>query len=96
MNILSCLLPVGMGEEQVGENGIHDANMRENGVVNGGNSTPNVPGDVRGQGSGRSGSDVVKGGQGLGDSFWIFGGKVECGGECCVEDGEKLGRKLPR
>lgn len=80
----------------MGENGIHDANMRENGVVNGGNSTPNVPGDVRGRGSGRSGSDVVKGGQGLGDSFWIFGGKVECGGECCVEDGEKLGRKLPR
>lgn len=74
VNILSCLLPVGMGEERVDENGIHDVNMRENGVVNGGNSTPNVPDDVRGRGSEKSGSGVVKGGQGLGDSFWIIGG----------------------
>lgn len=72
VNILSCLLPVGMGEEQVGENGIHDVSMRENGVVNGGSSTPNVPADVRGQESERSDSGVVKGGQGLGDSFFFF------------------------
>lgn len=77
VNILSCLLPVGMGEEQVGENGIHDVSMRENGAVNGGSSTPNVPADVRGQESGRSDSGVAKGGQGLGDSFFFFFGNGE-------------------
>lgn len=77
VNILSCLLPVGMGEEQVGENGIHDVSMRENGAVNGGSSTPNVPADVRGQESERSDSGVAKGGQGLGDSFFFFFGNGE-------------------
>lgn len=73
-----------MGEEQVGENGIHDVSMKENGAVNGGSSTPNVPADVRGQESERSDSGVAKGGQGLGDSFFFFfleTEKVVCGRE---------------
>lgn len=36
----------------MGDNGIHDVNMREHGGVNGGNSTLNVLGGVRGWGSG--------------------------------------------
>lgn len=96
VNILSCLLPVGTGEEQVGENGIHDVNMRGSGVVSGDSSTPNVPDDAHGRESERSGSD----GQGLGDSYWIWG-KVEYGGECCVEECRRRevgtkDRKLPR
>lgn len=97
VNILSCLLPVGMGEEQVGENGIHDVSMRENGAVNGGSSTPNVPADVRGQESGRSDSGVAKGGQGLGDSFFFFleTEKVVCGRELwlCGRMSREVGTK---
>lgn len=53
----------------MGENGIHDANTKENDGANGGSSTSNALGDVRGRESERSETDVAKGEQGLVDSF---------------------------
>lgn len=68
VNTLSYLLLVAMGEGRADENGIH-ANTKENGVASDGSSTSNALDGVRGQESERSESGVVKGEQGLEDSF---------------------------
>lgn len=79
----------------MGENGIHDLNMRVSDAVNDGSSTPNVPADVHARESERSDSGVAKGGQGLEDSFFFFGyGRRLCVEECCVgECREEVGTK---
>lgn len=79
----------------MGENGIHDLNMRVSDAVNDGSSTPNVPADVHARESERSDSGVAKGGQGLEDSFFF----LDMGGGCVWKSvvwenvEKKLGRK---
>lgn len=87
----------------MGENGIHDLNMKGNDAVNDGSSTPNVPVDVHGRESERNGFGVAKGGQGLGDSFFFLPLDMRrlcveerCVGEYREEVGTKDDKLLPR